>query len=109
MLQKRPQRGALLAREIVYLLVRRDAGALHRRGNELLRQKLAERVAKIAVRVLLKIRQQALIELLLVERRLEVKLQPIALLSKCRICAEDESTSGPDTPKCVKSSSPKSV
>ena len=79
MLQKRPQRGALLAREIVYLLVRRDAGALHRRGNELLRQKLAERVAKIAVRVLLKIRQQALVELLLVERRLEVKLQPIAL------------------------------
>ena len=32
--------------------------------------------------MLLKIRQQALVELLLVQRRLEVKLQPIALFIK---------------------------
>ena len=59
--------------------VRRDARAVDELIDHFLRQKRAEHVAVVAVCVLFKIRQQALVEHLLVERGLEVDLQSVLL------------------------------
>ena len=59
-----------------------------------------ERILKVAVGVFLKIAQDARVELLFVQRWLQIE--------KSRMCALADSTSGPDTPKCVKSISPRS-
>ena len=70
------------------------------------RQQLHERVFKIPVLEFLKIPQQAQIELLLVQRRLEIEQHGICVLfvHVCA-CAEHDRPGGP---KCVNNSSPNS-
>ena len=64
------------------LLPSGDAGQLNDHRDQLLRQQIIQSVLEIVVGVFGKIRQQPLVQLLLIQRRLQVDLQPVALFGK---------------------------
>lgn len=71
-------------------------------------RKVIERVLKVPVGIFLKITQDARVKLLFIQRRLQVNGQAVAVLREVahmRACRQDQR---PETPKCVKSISPRS-
>ena len=72
----------LLARDGVDLRILRDAGQAHEHRDHGVAREVIERVLKIAVGVFLKIAQDARIELLFIQRRLQVDGQAVFMPRK---------------------------
>ena len=81
-LENGQQRLAPLPGDVVDLLLRRDAGELDDHGDELLRQEVIQSVAEVVVEVLLEVREEALVQLGLVQGGLQVDLEAVVLLFK---------------------------
>ena len=62
------------------LLPPRDAGQLHHHRDQLLGQQVVQGVLEIVVGILGEVRQQPFVQLLVIQGRLQVDLQPVALL-----------------------------
>ena len=79
MLQKTNQFPALLTGDSVHLAVGIDPSCLHHLRNHFLWQQVIQGVAEIVVAVFLKIRQQTLVQLSLIQRRLQVNFKAVGL------------------------------
>ena len=82
MLQNPQQALPLLPGQVMDLLPSGDTGQLNDHRDQLLGQQIVQTVLEIMVGVFGKIRQQPLVQLLLIQRRLQVDLQPVALFGK---------------------------
>ena len=71
MLEALDQFPPLLSRQVMDLLMGRDARPLHCHRNQLLGQQIVQRVAEVVVGVLLKVPQQPLVQGLLIQSRLK--------------------------------------
>ena len=82
MLQNPQQALPLLPGQVMDLLPSGDAGQLNDHRDQLLRQQIIQSVLEIVVGVFGKIRQQPLVQLLLIQRGFQVDLQPVTLFGK---------------------------
>ena len=98
----------LFARDSVDLRILRNTGQAHEHRDHGMTRKVIERVLKVPVGIFLKITQDARVELLFIQRRLQVDRQAVAVLREVAHMRTADRTSGPETPKCVKSISPRS-
>ena len=70
----------LLARDSVDLRILRNTGQAHEHRDHGMTRKIIERVLKVPVGIFLKITQDARVELLFIQRRLQVDGQAVAVL-----------------------------
>ena len=82
MLQTPQQALPLFPGQVVDLLPSGNTGQLDDHRDQLLGQQIVQSVLEIVVGVFGKIRQQPLVQLLLIQRRLQVDLKPVALFGK---------------------------
>ena len=83
----------LLARDSVDLRILRNAGQAHKHRDHGMTRKIIERVLKVPVGIFLKITQDARVELLFIQRRLQVDGQTVAVLREVthmRTCRQDQ-------------------
>ena len=82
MLENAQQALPLFTGQVVYLLPSRNFRQLYHHRDQLLGQKIVQRILEIVVCVFAEVRQQPFIQLLLIQSRFQIDFQPILLFIK---------------------------